>query len=143
LALGAVASGGTIVLNADIVHHLGVDRAQLDSIVAEEREIVDERDHAYRGDRPPLDVEGRIVVVVDDGLATGATMRAALASLRERNASSLVVAAPVAPPDVVALLNAEADRVVVLDAPDQFNAVGLWYRDFRQVTDDEVRALLQ
>jgi putative phosphoribosyl transferase len=142
LALGAVASGGTIVLNDEIVRHLGVDRTQLDSIIAAERAIVDERDRAYRGERKAIDVEGRTVVVVDDGLATGATMRAALAALRERSVGSLIAAAPVAPPDVVAMLNQEADRVVVLDAPERFNAVGAWYRDFRQVSDDEVRALV-
>jgi predicted phosphoribosyltransferase len=83
------------------------------------------------------------VVVVDDGLATGATMRAALAALRERNAGTLIAAAPVAPPDVLAMLNSAADRVVVLDAPANLNAVGAWYRDFRQVTDDEVRSLVR
>jgi putative phosphoribosyl transferase len=143
LALGAVASGGTTVLNDEIVRHLGVTRAELDSIIAAERAVVDERDRAYRGERAPVEVEGRTVVVVDDGLATGATMRAALAALRDRNAGALVVAAPVAPPDVVALLSDEADRVVVLDAPERFNAVGVWYGDFRQVSDDEVRQLLQ
>jgi predicted phosphoribosyltransferase len=143
LALGAIASGGTIVLNAEIVQHLGIDRAQLDSIIAAERAVVEERDRAYRGERAPAEVEGRTVVVVDDGLATGATMRAALAALRARNVGTLVAAAPVAPPDVVALLGEEADRVVVLDAPERFNAVGAWYHDFRQVNDEEVRALLQ
>jgi putative phosphoribosyl transferase len=143
LALGAVASGGTIVLNDEIVRHLGIDRAQLDSIIAAEQAIVDERDRAYRGDRPPVDVAGKTAVVIDDGLATGATMRVALAALRHRKVGALVAAAPVAPPDVVARLGDEADRVVVLHSPAQFNAVGLWYRDFRQVTDDEVRTLLR
>jgi predicted phosphoribosyltransferase len=143
LALGAVASGGTIFLNDEIVHHLGVDRARLDSIVASERAVVEERDRAYRGEREPLAVEGRTVVVVDDGLATGATMRAALLALRARDAGVLVAAAPVAPPEVVAMLHGEADRVVVLEAPERFVAVGAWYRDFRQVTDDEVRSLLR
>jgi putative phosphoribosyl transferase len=143
LALGAVASGGTIVLNDEIVRHLGVERARLDSIIAAERAIVDERDRAYRGDREPLDVAGRTVVVVDDGLATGATMRAALAALRVRDAGTLIAAAPVAPPDVFDVLRGEADRVVVLDTPEQFLAVGSWYRDFRQVSDDEVRELVR
>jgi predicted phosphoribosyltransferase len=143
LALGAVASGGIIVLNDEIVRQLGVDRTQLDSIVASERAVVSERDGAYRGDRPALAVEGRTVVVVDDGLATGATMRVALAALRAQNAGALVAAAPVAPPEVVAMLEDEADRVVVLAAPERFIAVGAWYRDFRQVTDDEVRSLVR
>ena len=142
LALGAVASGGTIVLNDEIVQYLGVDRAQLDSIIAAEQAVVDERDRAYRGEREPLDVEGRTVVVVDDGLATGATMRVALAALRVRNAGVLVAAAPVAPPDVLVMLAEEADRVVVLDTPERFLAVGSWYQDFRQVSDDEVRNLV-
>ncbi|MEY2403779.1 MAG: putative phosphoribosyl transferase [Acidimicrobiaceae bacterium] len=143
LALGAVASGGTIVLNDEILRHLGVDRARLDAIIAAERAVVDERDLAYRGDRAPLAVEGQTVVVVDDGLATGATMRAALAALRTRNVGELVAAAPVAPPEVVTMLDGEADRVVVLEAPDRFIAVGAWYGDFRQVSDEEVRELIR
>jgi predicted phosphoribosyltransferase len=142
LALGAVASGGTIVLNDEIVQQLRIDRAELELIIAGEQAIVDERDRTYRGDRAPLTVAGRTVVVVDDGLATGATMRAALAALRERGARVLVAAAPVAPPDVVDVLNREADRVVVLASPERFVAVGAWYDDFRQVSDDEVRGLL-
>jgi putative phosphoribosyl transferase len=142
LALGAVASGGTIIMNHEIVRELRVDPAELDAIIMAERAIVEERDRAYRGDREPLAVEGRTVVVIDDGLATGATMRVALAALRERNAGTLVAAAPVAPTEVIAILNAEADRVEVLASPEPFNAVGIWYDDFRQVTDDEVRSLL-
>jgi putative phosphoribosyl transferase len=142
LALGAVASGGTIIMNHEIVRELRVDPAELDAIIMAERATVEERDRAYRGDREPLAVEGRTVVVIDDGLATGATMRVALAALRERNAGTLVAAAPVAPTEVIAILNAEADRVEVLASPEPFNAVGIWYDDFRQVTDDEVRSLL-
>jgi predicted phosphoribosyltransferase len=143
LALGAVASGGVVVVNDEIVRHLGVDRGRLAAIIEAERAIVDERDCAYRGNRDPLPVAGRVVVVVDDGLATGATMRAALAALRQRAVASLVVAAPLAPPDVVAMLRGEADRVVVLASPEQFVAVGAWYDDFRQVTDDQVRNLVR
>jgi predicted phosphoribosyltransferase len=142
LALGAVASGGTVVVNDEIVRQLGVDRVRLEAIVASEASVVDERERAYRGERAPLPLEGRVAVVVDDGLATGATMRAALAALRHRNVESLVVAAPVAPPDVVAMLRREADRVVVLSSPENFVAVGAWYDDFRQVTDDQVRNLV-
>ena len=143
LALGAVASGGTVVLNDEIVRYLDVDRARMDSIIATERAVVDERDRAYRGTREPVAVVGRTVVVVDDGMATGATMRAALAALRKRGVGLLVVAAPVAPPDIVALLNEDADRVAVLATPERFVAVGAWYDDFHQVSDDEVRRLLE
>ena len=143
LALGAIASGGTLVLNDEIVHHLRVDRDELDAIIAAERAIVDERDRAYRGDRAPLTVAGRTVVVVDDGLATGATMRAALAALRKRDVGTLVAAAPLAPTEVIAMLEQEADRVEVLASPEPFNAVGAWYDDFRQVSDDEVRNLVR
>jgi predicted phosphoribosyltransferase len=142
LALGAVASGGAVVVNDEIVRHLGVDDAHLAAIVEAERVVVDGRDRTYRGGRGPLPVDGRVVVVVDDGLATGATMRAALAALRQRGVASLVVAAPVAPPDVVVMLRREADRVEVLASPEQFVAVGAWYDDFRQVTDEQVRNLV-
>ena len=143
LALGAIASGGTIVLNDDIVRHLGVDPARLAPIVAAQRAEVEARDRLYRGDRPPLQLTGGTAVLVDDGLATGATMRAAVAAVRQLAAASVVVAVPVAAPEAVALLRAEADRVAVLSMPTDFVAVGLWYRDFRQVTDDEVRRLLE
>jgi predicted phosphoribosyltransferase len=142
LALGAVASGGALVLNDEIVRQLGVDRARLDAIVDLERAVVAKRDVLYRGDRPPLDVDGRTLIVVDDGLATGATMRAALSALRARNPATLISAAPVAPTDVFDTLSAVADRVVVVETPEHFYAVGSWYRDFRQVSDDEVRELL-
>jgi putative phosphoribosyl transferase len=143
LALGAVASGGTIVWNDEIVHQLAVSPAQLDSIVASERAVLDQRERAYRGGREALAVENRTVVVVDDGLATGATMRAALAALRARNVASVVVAVPVAPLEAVEMLRADADRVVVVASPERFVAVGPWYDDFTQVTDEEVSRLLR
>jgi predicted phosphoribosyltransferase len=142
LALGAVASGGVLVLNDDILRHLGVDPVRLDAIVDAARAVVHERDRTYRGDRPPVDVRDHRVVLVDDGLATGATMRAALDATRGLGAARVVVAVPVAPPDVVAALRLAADEVVVVISPEPFIAVGAWYEDFRQVTDDEVRALL-
>ena len=143
LALGAIASGGTIVLNDDIVRLVGIDDAQLRSIVDAQRAEVEARDHLYRGTRPPLDLSGKTVLLVDDGLATGATMRAAVAAVRRRSAASVVVAVPVAAVEAVAALRAEADRVEALSTPPDFVAVGLWYRDFQQVSDDEVRRLLE
>jgi putative phosphoribosyl transferase len=142
LALGAVASGGAVVWNDEIVRHIGINRDRLASLVAAEREVVEERDQSYRGERGPLDVEHRTAVVVDDGLATGATMRAALAALRARNVGSLIVGVPVAPAEAIEDLEGQADRVAVVATPDNFVAVGAWYDDFHQVTDDEVRQLL-
>ena len=104
--------------------------------------VVEERDHAYRGDRPAIDVAGRTVMVVDDGLATGATMRAALTALRSREVAALVVAVPVAAPEGVAAVRDLADEVVTVSTPRNFIAVGAWYRDFHQVPDAEVRDAL-
>jgi putative phosphoribosyl transferase len=142
LALGAIASGGTIVLNHDVIDHLGVDAEHLQPIIDAQREEVEARERRYRGDRPPLDIAGRMVVLVDDGLATGATMRAAVGAVRSATAN-VIVAVPVGAPEAVALLREEADRVETLSTPAGFTAVGLWYRDFRQVSDEEVRRLLE
>jgi len=141
LALGAIASGGTMVLNDDIVRHLGVDAAHLQPIVDAQRQEVDARERRYRGHRPPVAVRGRTVVLVDDGLATGATMRAAVAALRPA-AAAVIVAVPVGAPEAVEMLRAEVDRVEAVSTPPDFAAVGLWYRDFQQVSDEEVRRLL-
>jgi len=142
LALGAVASGGTVVLNDEIVRHLLVSREQLEAIIAvEAREVLD-RDRAYRGEREPIDVEGRVTIVVDDGIATGASMRVALEALRSRRPALLVAAAPVAPPEMTTSLCDVADRVELEATPDDLVAVGAWYADFRQVSDAEVRRLL-
>ena len=142
LALGAIASGGTIVLNRDVIDHLGVDAEHLQPIIDAQREEIEARERRYRGDRPSLDIAGHTVVLVDDGLATGATMRAAVSAVRSATAN-VIVAVPVGAPEAVALLREEADRVEALSTPAGFTAVGLWYRDFRQVTDEEVRRLLE
>jgi putative phosphoribosyl transferase len=142
LALGAIASGGVVVLNDEIVRHLGIGAAQLQPIIDAQRAEVEARDHLYRGDRPPLALGGRTAVLVDDGLATGATMRAAVAAVRQQGAASVIVAVPVAAVEAVELVRHEADRVVVVATPRDFVAVGLWYRDFLQVSDGEVRRLL-
>ena len=141
LALGAIASGGTIVLNDDIVRQLSVDSARLQPIIDAQRHEVEWRERRYRGERPPLDLGGRTVVLVDDGLATGATMRAAVAAVRPAVAA-VIVAVPVGAPEAVAMLRRDVDRLEVVSTPPDFAAVGLWYRDFRQVSDEEVRRLL-
>jgi putative phosphoribosyl transferase len=141
LALGAIASGGTIVLNDDIVQHLAIDATRLQPIIDTQRQEVEARERMYRGDRPPLDVNGRTVVLVDDGLATGATMRAAVAAVRS-TAAGVIVGVPVGAPEAVTMLRAEVERVEAVSTPPDFTAVGLWYRDFHQVSDDEVRRSL-
>lgn len=141
LAMGAIAAGA-LVRNEDVLAHLRDGGRVLARVEAVEREELTRRERAYRGGRPPLDAAGREVVVVDDGLATGATMRAAVEALRVLGAGRIVVAVPVAPPQTLCALAAAADEVVCLLAPADLVAVGFWYADFAQVTDDEVRAAL-
>ena len=142
LAMGAIASGGVRVLNAELVASLGIDPGMIAASAAREQRELARREQAYRGTRPPPAIAGRCVILVDDGLATGATMRAAVAPLRQRQPARIVVAVPVAPPDTVARLRAEADEVICLETPESFFAIGPWYREFPQLTDDEVRELL-
>ncbi len=142
LAMGAIASGDVRVMNEEIVHHLGLPETAVARAISRAAEVLHEREHAYRGDRPAPEVRGRIVILVDDGLATGATMRAAVRALRAQGAKRLIVAVPVAARDVCDALRADVDEVVCAATPDPFDAVGLWYEDFSQTTDDEVRALL-
>lgn len=142
LAVGAIASGGGRVLNDDIVRQLGIGEDELDRVTERERRELDRRERAFRGPRPPLDVRGRTIVVVDDGIATGATMRAAVRALRQGGPARLIVAVPVAPAGSVRELAREADEVVCLGSPEPFVAVGRWYLHFPQTSDDEVRALL-
>jgi putative phosphoribosyl transferase len=142
LAMGAIASGGTRVLNDDVVASTGVDRAQIEQVAARELEQLRRQELAYRGDKPPLDVGGRVAILVDDGLATGATMRAAVSALRDRGAGAIVVAVPIAPPETCEALRREVDEVICARTPDPFTAVGIWYRDFSPVGDEQVRELL-
>jgi len=142
LAMGAVVATGHRVLNADVVRRAGVSPEVLDAATAAQRAGCAQREASYREGRPPLPVEGRTVVVVDDGLATGATMRAALETLRQRGPARVVVAVPVAPRESLAELAALAADVVCPSTPVWFRAVSQGYADFRQTSDDEVRALL-
>jgi predicted phosphoribosyltransferase len=132
-----------VVRNEDIIHALAVDESSFARIADDERATVAERDRSYRGERDRPDVAGKTVIVVDDGLATGATMRAALQALRVEGAACLIAAAPLAPDDVFALLRDVADRIEIVATPPNFVAVGAWYDDFRQVSDEAVRELLQ
>jgi predicted phosphoribosyltransferase len=142
LAMGAVATGGVLVLNQEVVRRLRIPESVIGTAAERESEELGRRDRSYRGGRPPSDVTGRTVILVDDGLATGSTMLAAVRALRPQGPGRIVVGAPVAAPDTCELLRADADEVVCLVTPDPFQAVGLWYEDFSQTTDEEVRELL-
>jgi putative phosphoribosyl transferase len=142
LAMGAVASGGILVRNEQVISGMGIDEATFTLAVEQERREVHDRDVLFRGEREPLGLRGKIVIVVDDGIATGSTMSAALRALRQLGPSQLVAAVPVAPPDTVAALVDLADDIIALHTPTPFVAVGAWYQDFRQVPDKEVRRLL-
>jgi predicted phosphoribosyltransferase len=142
LAMGAVATGGVCVLNEEIVHGLAILEDRIDAVVARELQELARRERAYRNRRAPLNVRNKTVILVDDGLATGATMRAAVRALEQQHPERIVVAVPTASPDTCEALRAEADDVVSVIAPEPFLAVGYWYDDFAQTTDAEVRDLL-
>jgi predicted phosphoribosyltransferase len=142
LAMGAVATGGVRVLNDQVVHVLAIPDYVIDAVADWETEERKRRERLYRGDRPPPDVRGKTVILVDDGLATGSTMLAAVQALRQQGPARIVVAVPVAAPDTCELLKASVDEVVCAVTPEPFYAVGVWYRDFSQTTDEEVRELL-
>jgi putative phosphoribosyl transferase len=142
LAMGAVASGGILVRNDDVLRSSGVDRATVDQVVHHEAAEVARREHTFRGDRAPPEITGRLVILVDDGLATGATMRAAVAAVRSQHARSVIVAVPVGAPEVCAELGRLADEVVCLLRPHDLWAVGRWYDNFDQTSDREVVDIL-
>lgn len=142
LAMGAIAFGGIRVINTGVVSALGIAQSEIERVAFREQEELQRREQLYRGDRRPLEVRGRCVILVDDGLATGYTMRAAIAALREETPQQIVVAVPVASGEVCRQLQQQADAVVCLVTPSGFVAVGQWYRDFSQTSDEEVRRLL-
>jgi putative phosphoribosyl transferase len=142
LAMGAIASGGVRVLNDDVLRHIPVPKSTIEAVAKREQAELVRREASYRGSKPPLDVRGRTVVVVDDGLATGSTMRAAVRALRAMDAGSIIVAVPVAARETCDEFRAEVDDIVCLRTPEPFQAVGLWYEDFTQTTDEEVHELL-
>src|SRR5437868_989383 len=142
LAMGAVATGGVRVLNDEIVNGLRIPDDVVDAVTAWQQQELARREQLYRGDSPAPDVRGRTVILVDDGLATGATMHAAIAALRRQQPARIVVAVPTAAPETCDALRAEVDDVVCAITPEPFYSVGLWYEDFSQTTDDEVRDLL-
>ena len=142
LAMGAIASGGARVLDRSLVARLGVSAAQVAEVEARELRELERRERAYRGDRPAPSVAGYAVILVDDGVATGASLKAAIAALREQKPAAIVVAVPVAPPSTLRALEALADQVVCVASPEPFYAVGNFYDDFGETGDEEVRELL-
>ena len=142
LARGAIASGGVRVMNENVIQYLRIPDEAIDAVAAQERQELERRERLYRDGRLPLDVRGRTVILVDDGLATGSTMRAAATALRIRHPARIVVAVPVAASSTCNEFQSEVDEVICAITPEPFYAVGLWYKDFSQTTDQEVRDLL-
>ena len=143
LAMGAIASGGVRVLNHDVVDHLLIPAGVIDSVAANELRELERRERAYRGSRPEPEVREKTVILVDDGLATGSTMRAAAAALRQQNPARIIVAVPVSAPQTCDEYRMGVDEIVCAITPEPFYGVGQWYVDFSQTTDDEVRDLLE
>jgi predicted phosphoribosyltransferase len=142
LAMGAIASGGTVVLNDEVIEALRITPEMVEAEIAYERVELSRRERLYRGERPPLDVFGRTVILVDDGLATGSTMRAAVQALRRASPQSIVVAVPTAAPSTCEEFQTIADACICTITPEPFRAVGLWYENFDQISDEEVCHLL-
>ncbi len=141
-AFGAIASGGVRIVDRDTVEGLGITGLDIERVTRAERQELERRERAYRGGRPPLNVNGLIVILVDDGIATGSSMRAAIRALRQMKPSRIVIAVPVAPASTCNRLQFEADELVCLEMPEPFYGVGQFYDDFSQVSDEEVKDLL-
>jgi putative phosphoribosyl transferase len=142
LAMGAIASGGVRVLNQDVLRALGISRGVVDLVADREQRELLRREREYRGGRAPVDIRNRMVILVDDGLATGSSMRVAAIALKQKGPAEIIAAVPVGAPETCAEFESEVDKVVCATTPRPFRAVGEWYRDFSQTSDEEVRDLL-
>jgi len=143
LAMGAIASGGVRVLNEGVVQSLRIPDNVIDQVTADEQRELERRENAYRGKRAAYEIQGRTLILIDDGLATGASMRAAVVALRKREPRHIVVAVPTAAPDTCAAFEDQVDEIICAMTPEPFVAVGMWYEDFSQTTDEEVREILE
>ncbi len=143
LAMGAIATSGIRILNKDVVQFLNIPDEVIDEITAQELQELERREHLFRGERPAYDVCGRTVILVDDGIATGATMHAAVAAIKQRQPTRIIIAVPTAAPSTCDEFAAEVDELVCVIRPEPFIAVGYWYRQFSQTSDEEVRSLLE
>ena len=143
LTMGAIASGGVRVLNEDVLEMAQITPAMLEQVTRTELLELERRERSYRDGRPPVPIEGKVVILIDDGLATGSTMRAAVEAVRPLKPARVVVAVPVSASDTCRAIEQTADEVICLETPEPFSAVGLWYEDFSQTGDEEVRSLLQ
>lgn len=142
LAMGAIALEDVMVLNHEILNSLEIPRVALQQVIENEKLELERRDRVYRENRPELDVQGKTVILVDDGIATGSTLRAAIATLRQKSPQAIVVAVPVAPLSTCQALGAIVDRIVCLNTPERLNSIGIWYSNFSQTSDQEVKHLL-
>jgi predicted phosphoribosyltransferase len=143
LAIGAIASGGVQVLNEDIIHALNLPEEMINRIAQQELQELGRREQSYRGDRPTPDVHNKTIILVDDGLATGASMRAAVTGLRAHAPARIVIAVPTAAPEICDAFKFEVDEMICAMTPDPFDGVGRWYEDFSQITDEQVRTFLE
>ena len=143
LAMGAIASGAVLVRNESVLRYLNIPDDALSTVAVNEQKELERRERAYRGNRPTPDLKARAAILIDDGLATGSTMRAAAAAVRQKEPARIMVAVPVGAPETCAELRDEVDEIVCVATPHPFGGVGMWYADFSQTTDEEVRKLLE
>lgn len=143
LAMGAIASGDIRILNQQVIQSYHIDNQAIEQVETKERQELQRREQAYRGDRPQLEIKNRDIILVDDGLATGSTMLAAIDAIKLQEPNKIIVAVPVSPPDTIALLEQKVDKVICPFQPYDFSSIGQWYEDFSQVSDTEVKTQLQ